>query len=376
MQVSALLAAELTAPFERTTDTDAAAIVRRHWGVTAARANRVDTERDDTFHVETDAGVVAGVTGAVVARVAADVGTAVAAPAAAAGAAAGAAQTPNGSYALKIAHPADDPTVIELQTAAIEWAAERDAGLPLPRPIPAVDRTLQPLVAGRVSRLFPWMPGQSLRAALWDAAPHSSLLHAIGSTQARLTIALADFRHPGESRALAWDVARLPELARLIDVVDAVDDPGPVAAALDRHLTEVAARLAGLPQQFIHNDGNLDNLLVDDKSTRVVAILDFGDAVRTARVLDLAVAASYLLPADDQYAASDTLSGLVAGWESVLLLEPEERELLPRLVIARLVQRMLLGSWLSRAVPGNAKYLGRNIAHTRAQFDIATQEGW
>jgi len=45
--------------------------------------------------------------------------------------------------------------------------------------------------------------------------------------------------------------------------------------------------------------------------------------------------------------------------------------LLPRLVIARLVQRMLLGSWLSREVAHNADYLGRNIAHTRAQFDLA-----
>ena len=347
MEVSALLAAELTAPFERATDVDAATLVRRHWGLTPARANRVDTERDDTFHVETD--------------------------------------TPEASYALKIAHPADDPVAVDLQTAAIEWAAEHDPGLPLARPIPTVDGTLQPVVAERVARLFPWMPGQSLRAALWDAAPEAPLLHAIGVTHARLTVALAGFRHPAESRALAWDVARLPELAGLLD---AVDDPASIAAALDRHLAEVAPRLAGLPQQLIHNDGNLDNLLVDDLvhsgsqgpslTTGVprIVVLDFGDAVRTARVLDLAVVASYLLPADDQYAASDVLDGVIAGWETVLPLDPAERELLPRLVIARLLQRMLLGSWLSREVPANADYLGRNLAHTRAQFDIATQEGW
>ena len=353
MEVSALLAAELTTPFERATDADAATLVRRHWGITAARANRVDTERDDTFHVEVDASPGA--------------------------------ETPDAGYALKIAHPADDPGAIGLQTAAIEWAAEHDPALPLPRPMPTVDGTLQPVVAERIARLFPWLPGQSLRAALWDAAPEALLLHAIGSTHARLTVALADFRHPAESRALAWDVARLPELAGLID---AVDDPAPLAAALDRHLAEVAPRLAALPQQLIHNDGNLDNLLVDDLAhsgsqgqslatgVQRISVLDFGDVVRTARVLDLAVVASYLLPADDQYAASDTLNGLVEGWEGVLPLEAEERELLPRLVIARLLQRMLLGSWLSREVPDNADYLGRNLAHTRAQFDIAMREGW
>src|SRR5664279_5120080 len=198
MGVSELLAAEVAAPFERATDADAATLVRRHWGITPARANRVDTERDDTFHVETDA--------------------------------------PVGGYALKVSHPGDDPVVIDLQTAAIEWAAEHDPALPLARPIPTVDGTLQPAVAERVARLFPWMPGQSLRAALWDAVPEAALLHAIGAAHARLTVALAEFRHPAESRALAWDVARLPELGGLID---ALDDPVLIAAVFDRHLAEI-----------------------------------------------------------------------------------------------------------------------------------------
>jgi Ser/Thr protein kinase RdoA (MazF antagonist) len=332
MEVPGLLAAEIAAPFERVSEVDAATLVSRLWGIASERAHRVDTERDDTFRLETGP------------------------------------DTANASYALKVAHPADDPTVIDLQTAAIEWAAEHDPSLPVPRPIASSDGSLQPVVDGRVARLFPWMPGQTLRAALWDAAPDATLLRAIGATHARLTVALAGFRHPAESRALAWDVARLLELTGL---TDALDDPVPVAVVLERHVAEIAPRLAALPQQVIHNDGNLDNLLVDDRATRVVSVLDFGDVVRTARVLDLAVVASYLLPADDQYAASDTLDALVVGWESVLPLEPGERELLPHLVIARLVQRMLLGAWLSRAVPANADYLGRNLAHTRAQFDLA-----
>src|SRR3954469_18080114 len=172
MEASALLAAELTAPFERTTDEDAAALALRHWGITADRAHRVDTERDDTFWLETS----------------------------------------DESYALKVSNPADDPAVIDLQTTAIEWAAEHDAGLPLPRPIATIDGTLQPVIAGRVARLFPWMPGQPLRAGIWDAAPDATLLHSIGATHARLTAALAGFRHPAESRPLAWDIARLPEL--------------------------------------------------------------------------------------------------------------------------------------------------------------------
>jgi hydroxylysine kinase len=337
MGVRELLSAELAAPFERTTSADAEALVARHWGLRAERAVRVDTERDDTFHVETtdDSG--------------------------------------GGAYALKVAHPLDDPGMIDLQVAAAHWAVEHDPTLPIPTFLPTLDGTLQPVVGGRIVRLMPWAEGQSLRAALWDAAPSSTLLHAIGSTQARLTAALAEFRHPSESRMLAWNVAELPELASLID---SVADAAPVADALERHVRDVTPRLGALPQQLIHNDGNLDNLLVDERATAVVAILDFGDVVRTARVLDLAVTASYLLPADDQYSASDTLAGLVAGWETVLPLEDDERELLPRLVIARLLQRILLGSWLSGELPDNAEYLGRNIEHTQAQLANAISEGF
>jgi hypothetical protein len=345
MGVPELLAAEIAAPFERMSDVDAAALVSRLWGISPERAVRVDTERDDTFRLE----------------------------------------TADGSYALKIAHPADDPAVIDLQTAAIEWAAAHDACLSLPRPLPTLDGRLHPVDGGRIARLFPWMPGQSLRAALWDAAPSVAQLHAIGATHARLCVALAGFRHPAESRVLAWDVAQLPSLAGLLD---AVADPAPVAAAFARHVAEIAPRIAALPQQLIHNDGNLDNLLVDDlahSGSQVqhlttgmprITVLDFGDVVRTARVLDLAVTASYLLPVDDLYGASDTLAELAAGWIGVLPLEPHELELLPRLVIARLVQRILLASWLSTQIPENAEYLGRNLAISRAQLNIALSEGF
>lgn len=358
MAVSELLSTEFAAPFERTTEADAAALAHALWGLTPARAVRVDTERDDTFLVETaetaEAADAAGIPDTI--------------------------EGGYGRYALKISHPADDPAVVELQLAAIEWAAARDAGLPLPHPIPALDGRLLPVADGRVARLSRWMPGRPLRDAVADAAPDGAppptLLHAVGTAQARLTVALEGFAHPADGRALAWDVARLPELGALLE---AVDDPAPVTDAFDRFARTVAPRLDELPQQVIHNDGNLDNLLVSDSApgagVRVAAILDFGDVVRTARALDLAVAASYLVPGDGRVATSEVLAGLVAGWESVLPLEPLERELLPGLVVGRLVQRVLLGSWLARELRGNADYLGRNIAHTRAQLARALAEG-
>ena len=50
-------------------------------------------------------------------------------------------------------------------------------------------------------------------------------------------------------------------------------------------------------------------------------------------------------------------------------------------VVWKDIDLLLLGAWLTRQVPENADYLGRNLVHTRAQFDLAlpalgAPEGW
>jgi len=122
----------------------------------------------------------------------------------------------------------------------------------------------------------------------------------------------------------------------------------------------------------VHNDANLDNVLVDPVTGAVTAILDFGDVVRTPRAIDLAVLASYLLPDDGDPAS--VVAEVVSGWESVLPLTADERGMLPILIAGRLAQRILIASWLSRATPENAGYARRTLALTRAQLVRFTEE--
>lgn len=287
------LVGDLVAPFARMTPSEATTLLAEHFGVTAARLERLDTERDDSFRVETAAGE---------------------------------------TVLLKVAHPDDDPEVIAMQLAAMRHAVA--AGLPVQRvlagPVTVADR----IGTGRVARLLSWLPGSLAR----EHAPSADQLVAAGRMLGRLSAALADFAHPAAARALAWDLQHVGSLPP----TDATE------AVIERFRRVVGPALAELPHQVIHNDFHPGNLLVDPAHPDyVVGILDFGDTVHSARVCDLGVAIAYLSPGAGT--VIEASRPFVAGFDEVTPLRDAEKALIPDLVSGRLVQRMLLNSALSTA---------------------------
>jgi len=297
---------ELVAPFDRMTPAEASAILDEHYGVVPSALERLDTERDDSFRVTTS----------------------------------------RGELVLKVAHPHDNPRVIELQLAALEHAASADPGLPLQRIVRTDDgeRAVNVTTAGvpRVARVFEWMPGQLAQGH----SPTPAQLHASGVVLGRLSLALSTFEHPAAVRDLAWDLPQLPVLREL------PANPQ-TAEILERFDRLVLPALAKLPQQVIHNDFHPGNLLVDPASSDyVTGILDFGDVVYSARINDLAVALAYLTTGSSPWVAA---APMIAGFDSVVDLLDGERAMLPHLVAGRLVQRVLLADLLARGRDTSAR---------------------
>lgn len=283
------LVGDLVAPFARMTPAEATAVLAEHFGVTAARLERLDTERDDSFRVETAAGE---------------------------------------TVLLKVAHPDDDPEVIAMQLAAMRHVGA--AGLPVQRVLAGPVT----VAGGRVARLLSWLPGTLAR----EHAPNAEQLVAAGRMLGRLSGALADFGHPGASRALAWDLQH----------VGSLPPTEATTGVIERFRRVVGPALAELPHQIIHNDFHPGNLLVDPAHPDyVVGILDFGDMVRSARVCDLGVALAYLSPGSGS--VLEASRPFVAGFDAITPLLDAEKALIPDLVAGRLVQRMLLNSALSTA---------------------------
>lgn len=283
------------------TETDALRIATRTYGLDTISAERLATERDDSFAIE----------------------------------------TLDARFVLKVAHPADDPADIDCQTRAMVFAGTQDPQLPLQNVVPSRDGRLTPTLErhdGRIARLFNWLPGD----LLLDSSPDVAQLALLGDTLGRLTLALGGFEHPASSRPFAWDVAQLPRLDRLAERFP--DDE--VNEVFERFASIVAPKLDRLPRQVLYNDFNPGNVLVTARDPQfVTGILDFGDVIRTVRVADVAVAISYLLfpLAHDWHGVQPFLD----AYQRRIPLARDELDVLRVLVMGRFTQRLLINEWLS-----------------------------
>lgn len=291
--------------FTPLTDDDAIAIAARHYDLIVSQAERLDTERDDTFRID----------------------------------AAG------GRFVLKIAHPADTAEYLDLETRVVEYASRADAALPLPRILPSTGGDLAPALPdhdGRRVRLLSWLPGTPLH----ETTPTEEQSGELGRTLGRLTQALRGFDHPAAHRPFAWDLLQLPKLAR----VNAEVGTHLTTEVFERFDRAVAPHLAELPRQVIHNDFNTGNVLVDPAGARYVAgVIDFGDVIHTARICELAIALSYqIFPIGRSW---DELDSFIEAYRMVVPLEQVELDLLPDLVAARFVLRTIIYRWMERGEP-------------------------
>jgi len=314
----ALALDDLAEPFDPVDPEVVVAALDQMWGISAVGLTRLDTERDDTFRVETSERVVT----------------------------------------IKIAHPSDPPALIDLQSRALTHARSADERLPLQEVVPTLDGELAATVGDRTTRVLTWLDGD----LMLDHPRTDAQLAEVGTVLGRLNRALAGFEHPAAQRELAWDLPRLPALRPY------TDDPF-LLGVIDRYAQNVVPRLAVLPHQVVHNDVHPGNLLVDPADPdRIVGVFDFGDTLRTARVCDLAVALAYLLPDADP--AWPAIASIVDAFEVEVPLLDEERALLPDLVAARLVMRNLIAAATGGGRNTHSPFFERNLRTIRRILNL------
>ena len=295
-------------------------LVRRHWDCEPVSVARLASERDQNFRVD-----------------AAD-----------------------GCFVLKIANRAEPPGVTRLQSAALRHVAATDPGVPVPRVLATRSGAYETVAAGSTVRLLSWMEGVP-----WYLAPASrAQRESVATGHARLVLALAGFGADEPGADLQWDVQHA---ARLRDQLGAVPAElrAPVEAALDRFESRAAPLLAQLPRQFVHNDIQPHNVVVEAGGTdRLAGILDFGDMVRTPVACDLGVAAAYhVLPGAHPLAS---VGEYVAAFHAVRPLGDAELDALPALILARQATTIVITSRRALTHADNAAYILRNQPTTRA----------
>ncbi len=254
------------------------------------------------------------------------------------------------AWVLKVSNAAEDPGVVAMEVAAVERIAEVDPGLPVPVARRALDGS--PVTSATVDgsehlvRLLPLLPGRNAEPADLDA----DAIEHIGEAVARIGRALRGFFHPAAGRTIWWDQQHLPDLARRVVVDEGTDRRELLGEVLARFGANVVPAFPVLRSQLIHNDVTLDNLLLDD-AHRISGIIDFGDMAHTALVLDIpATLQSLVRGRTDIFEVTDAF---VAGYASVLPLEPTEGALLGDLLAGRMAQTILISAWRMPQHPDN-----------------------
>jgi hydroxylysine kinase len=321
LQAAAFGASMITA-VAQTPLAEVEAAVLQHYGLDAV-ASRLHSERDELFLIDPGAGV---------------------------------------KYVLRFANPADDRAVIDMQACALEWIANADPALPVPRLIPRLQGGTQWLfgegaAARRLVRLSSYLAGRPLAGAPRSVRQR----RAIGTLLARLGLALRDFSHPGADHALAWDIQHASSLHELVPSADVAASPPRwdlVRSGLERFERIVKPRLSELRAQVVHADFNPHNLLVDPADPDTVSgILDFGDMVRTPLINDVAIAACYHAASDHPLA---DVADIVSAYHAVTPLLRREIELLHDLIVTRLCAAVAITEWRARRYPHNRDYILKN----------------
>jgi Ser/Thr protein kinase RdoA (MazF antagonist) len=228
--------------------------------------------------------------------------------------------------------------------------------LPVPRVLPATSGASWTMVAdgplsGRVVHALSYLDGRLLRSVTTDRP----LRRVLGATLAELGRALRGFDDPLVHRPLLWDLAQLPRLRPLL----AGRPPGSeLEEQFGRLAATVPAGLAGQRSQLVHNDFSPDNTLISADGSRVCGIIDFGDVTVTALVNDVAIAVANLLAGDaDPFGPA---LDFIAGYHAVTPLTAAELNLLPDLILGRVVARIIISEWRAERFPENRAYVLRN----------------
>jgi hydroxylysine kinase len=188
-------------------------------------------------------------------------------------------------------------------------------------------------------RLLSYVPGIQIERT--TASP--ILLHEVGTALARLDLALADADCASQTPALIWRMEESIRLTRYADFVPTAYCRSKVVDVLDEFDNQSLPRFANLRSQVIHNDFNPRNVLISFfQQDRVCGVIDFGDLTKSALVVDLAVAAARHASFPDPLSS---IKAIIEGYERVLPLTGDERQILFNLICVRLAMVILIWSW-------------------------------
>jgi len=239
-------------------------------------------------------------------------------------------------YILKVSRPNQDEDYLNFQQAIL-LHLENHPEITAPQTIKSKDGKItteyqDPKGNIRKVRLLTWIPGR-----LWSSVnPHSNdLRFSLGIECGKLTQALQDFDHPKAHRSFEWDIAESLWTKDHVHLFDS--EKKEIVSYFQSLFAQQQESYKTLRKSVVHNDPNDNNILVsaDVLNPKVTAAIDFGDAIYTQTINDLAIACAYaIMGHEDPLEAS---LAVIKGYHQSFPLQEIELQHLYSCISMRLV---------------------------------------
>lgn len=240
-------------------------------------------------------------------------------------------------FLLKISRPEADKNYIEFQQKILTHVGNSIENIQSPKVLPDLNGNYISEIKDdwentRLVRLLSWINGR-----LWSQVnpQRDDLLLSLGEQVGMLTKVLQNFDHPFAHRKFEWDIAQAEWTFDFIHLFE--EENQNIVKHFHNRFAEQKPIFESLRKSIIHNDANDNNVIVscDLISPKAEAIIDYGDAIYTQSINDLAVTIAYAVmnKADVLEAAIP----IVKGYNSKFPLKEKELEVLFTLVAMRLI---------------------------------------
>ena len=181
-------------------------------------------------------------------------------------------------------------------------------------------------------RLLSWVSGR-----IWSQVnPRLENLHfSLGKTCGKITKALQNFDHPQAHGEFEWDTAQSLWTKEYLHLFN--NEEKEIISYFQNLFEDNLVSYNQLRKSVVHNDANDNNIIVsgDIINPTVTSIIDYGDAIHTQIVNDIAIACSYAIM--DHLDPLEAALPIVSGYHASFTLQEEELEHLYNAIAMRLV---------------------------------------
>ncbi len=241
------------------------------------------------------------------------------------------------SYILKISRPNEKEGYLAYQQELLLYVEKQKESLTTPRVLldiegKSVSQIVDDYGEKRAVRLLTWISGR-----VWsNVNPQlDDLRYSLGEQCGLLTKSLQGFEHNEAHRYFEWDVAQADWTREYTNLFEEKEHE--IITYFQQKFKEQKVSYEQLRKGIVHNDANDNNVIVSEDliSPKVIAAIDYGDAIHTQIINDLAISCAYaIMGHPDPLTAAIPI---IEGYHKTYPLQEEELEHLYIAIAMRLV---------------------------------------